>query len=1127
MLYFVLGRAGSGKTTYLNKLVSDFVNSAGEDITFIVPEQYSFETERSMLSLLGEKNAQRVDVLSFSRLAHTLLERNGKEGGKAYIDDGARAVLMSLALEGAADSLEIYARHAASPVCVNELLNASTEFKQCSISPVQLSDVAATLEDGLLSRKLSELSVITQAYDALVSRSFFDERDALTHLAQLLGEEKIFEGKIVMLDGFRGFTAQETDVLEQIMRQARAVYVTLCTETLDDRSGGTGVFSHIISTANDLMLAARKNNVPVAKPAMLSSAAKFNNFPPERKRAYKPEIAELEAALYCPEAAVYTLPAQAVTICEAQDITEECDFVARTAKKLVRETGCRFRDIAVIERTEGTYKKSIISACRKYGVPVFDDSRRPVGREVLMLLVLGAMRTVCDGFRTENILQMLKTGLFPLSAEEICELENYIITWRIDGGAWCSQWQMHPEGFGEDFTDETRQHLEYINSLRTRTVLPLLRLREALDGASGKEICGGVYTFLKDIKADEALLRLAEELSQEGFEQYALKQDKMWSLLTQLLDKLACVLGDTAVSAKRWLELFEILLSVEDTGSIPQGLDEVTVGSADRIRVSVPSAVFIVGANDGVFPLLPVSSGVFTDSERRILNESGLKVTRPCEYKVAEERFITYCALTAATDNLYVSYSLTAFPDEKLAPSEIVAQIRRILPHCRNVYAGAQPLEAIESRESAFEAAAGIFKSATPLSDALSEYFSSDEEYSGKLRALERAADKKAFAFESSEVARRLFGDTVVLSATKTETYERCPFKYFCQYGVKAKPRRAAQLDPLNTGTLIHFVLERVVSGYSAEALTEMDKKQLEDMVSGITSEYLDEKFGGRDGKSSRFMFLYERLKSQIVTVIERVVRQLGDGDFLPADFELEIGGRDGISAYALPLKDGGEVVMRGFVDRVDTMEKNGKKYLRVVDYKSGVKEFKLSDVLGGLNMQMLIYLAAIEQNGGERYGQIIPAGVLYIPARRGKMLNTRDADEKASEKNRRENSKMSGMVLRDEAAVLGMERSGAGEHIPAKIKSGELTGSLYTLEEFGRIKARLNDTLISIGEELHAGEIPAVPTAQGACEYCDYRAVCGFEDGDEVREIISCKYDDAIKILNSGGVDDAERVDT
>ncbi|NLA77309.1 MAG: hypothetical protein GX851_05715, partial [Clostridiales bacterium] len=329
MLYFVLGRAGSGKTTYLNKLASDFVKSGGDGMTLIVPEQYSFEAERSMLRVLGERGAQRVDVLSFSRLADTLLEQYGKNSGKSYIDDGARAVLMSMALEGVEDSLEIYADHAKSAVCVNELLNASTEFKQCAISPEELSETASAIDDGLLRRKLSELSIITAAYDALVSQKFFDERDALTCLAELLREEKIFDGRIVMLDGFRGFTAQEINVLEQIMKQARGVYITLCTETLDDPSAGTGVFSHVINTAHELLETAHRNNVPVAKPAMLSSAARFNNFPPDKKREYKPEIAAIEASLYSPEARVYNSTADAVTVREAQDMSDEYDFDSR------------------------------------------------------------------------------------------------------------------------------------------------------------------------------------------------------------------------------------------------------------------------------------------------------------------------------------------------------------------------------------------------------------------------------------------------------------------------------------------------------------------------------------------------------------------------------------------------------------------------------------------------------------------------------------------------------------------------------------------------------------------------------------------------------------------------------
>lgn len=1125
MLYLILSRTGGGKTTHIMNLAEQFAKG-GRKTTLIVPEQFSFMSEKIMLGRVGAKAMADIDVMSFTSLGEKLVGKPALHE-RRRLDDSARAAIMSMALEGVKDKLKLYRKHTGRRSVISEFTALSSEFKQNALSTDAVRLALSEMEEGLLKMKLSDIVNVLDSYDAMIEGSYFNPDDLLDELCDVLHDADYFNGRIVFIDSFRGFTAQEFKVIEHMLRKASAVYVTLCTDNLENADDETDLFAHTKRTAQKLVGIARKNAVAVAKPQYLSMRNKFNNFPPQFERYSSPELSALEQELFSPAPNVYEEKCENIVLCKVADIYAECEFVACTAKKLIREKGYRCRDIAVIARNSGDYEAPLSSAFRKCGIGVFDDSRQPVDASPVVALVSSAVRIAANGFDTETFMRYLKTGLAGFGTEEISVLENYCYLWQINGKGWLTDWEKNPRGFGIETTEEDTQTLVNLNELRRKAVAPLCALRKAFEDTDGAQAANAVYDFLEETQAAENIRLLARRLNEQGESSIALELERLWNVIMDILDSLETIFRNRHVTAAEFSESMELMLSVQTVGSLPQGLDEITVGSADRIRIVSPKAVFIVGANNGVFPAAPSSGTALTDNDRRKMSEMGLELSGFGEYKLAEEKLIAYNSFCCASEKLYVCCPERNAKGEQLAPSELYIKIRQLFPGC--IETDASQLDGmyyVEGESLAFEQLAKTRSRGDAFNKTLDAYFADRPEYSGRLAALERAAGNRNFAISDKEAAKNLFGKNMYVSASRVESYHKCPFSYFCRYGIKAMPRKIAELDPMQKGNIIHFVLEKLLTDYKGEALFALSRNDIFDYISGLMKEYLIAKLGG-DAQSERFMYLYNKLAASVCDVAERLIKELEKSDFVPVDFELKIGSDGEIPPYELDF-DTGKISISGAVDRVDTAEINGKKYIRIVDYKSSGKKFKLSDVMHGLNMQMLIYLFTLWQNGGEKYGEVTPAGVLYYAAKSPQKSAERSDDRDKLNEEMQKECRSAGIVLNDCDVVLAMDKDASGLYIPVDFKKGTMSGSLISLKQLELLKDKADKILVDMANELHSGSIPALP-ASGAnykmvCDYCDYKSVCGFEENIPVYKLDDMKDGETLEILEKGA--EADEVD-
>ena len=1102
MLHLILGPAGSGKTRTVRGMLADFVRSGREGLILLVPEQNTFESERALLRLLGASASGRVEVLSFTRLIDRVQREHGGFAGK-LADDGVRMIVMRRALRACTESLDIYAKSSRSPEFAKSMLDLVTELRQCALTPEDLRQTADRLPEGLLRAKTRDIATVFSAYDALLHQSYADPLDQLTRLYGTLGGYHFFKGKTVFLDAYKGFTEQQYLILSRIFLQADDVYAALCADGLSDPARGLGLFSNVKAAAARLVRLARECGAPVAEPLVLAEPRRFTS----------PALAGMEAALRgekpepCPAAGQ-------LTICAAQSVYDEADFAARTIRRLTRQEGLRYRDFVVIARDADAYAGVIDSALERYGIPYFMDARTPAAALPLMRFVLDALGAAQGGYAAEYLMSYLKSPLSPVSTEEAAELENYAFVWKLRGADWLREWTQNPDGFAEQ-TDTAR--LAALNALRRRAMEPLAALEEYLKSGSARAACTGIWNLLDRTDAAGRLRDYALTLEQAGEPALAHVQVQSWDALVSVLDQMVAALGDEHCPAQVFCELLETVLAAQDIGTAPSRTDEVIVGSADRVRPSEPRVVFVLGANYREFPKPPGAGGLLTERDRARLIAGGLKMPDRSQTESVEERFLVYTSLCCAAQRAYILYHRAGPDGSPAVPADFVAQLSDAL-HITPEEEADSRADRLESPSAAMELAA-VGADAARYHAALSAYFAQrgDTRRLHILDAQAAAGRGEAFAL-SPNTARRLFGEQVRLSPSKVEVYHKCGFSFFCKYGMGAKLLRPADLDVMQKGTLVHDVLEKMLARYG-KRLSSLSDDARRSEIDALLRKYCARMLGGEAEKTPRFLYLYNRTAELLDALLRHIGEELAQSEFSPVDCELSIAPDGEVPPIALPLPDGGSVSVSGIADRVDIFEKDGVHYVRVVDYKTGTRDFSLADVLHGLNMQMLIYLFTICENGGARYGKTAPAGILYMPAKKPVASAGRDASPQEIASAHNKQLRMNGLLVAEEDVLRAMEPDGGGVYVPYSVTKSGLSArsSVASQEDFGRIEQKIRALLTGMGERLHAGDIAVRPldgTDSPACKYCDYRAVCLRDRARENRAVEKTDLKTALRAL-------------
>ncbi len=1051
MLTLLLSRDWTlGREEVLRRIAED-VKKERPGRILMVPELISHDTERRLCQAAGDTASRFAQVLSFTRFARRICDI---VGNVECLDNGGRLVAMASAARQLHSRLKAYASVETKPEFLTELIDAVDEFKRCCISSEDLK-AASQRSEGSLAQKLEELSLLLESYDSLCSRGKRDPRDQMTWVLEQL-EEIDFAGRHVFyVDGFPDFTRQNLAVLEHLIKNSPQVTVSL---NCDKPGSHAMAFEKAGQTAKELLEIARRAGV--------EAEVRYIEEP-------NTPLAQVRGALFQGKYEDAPSVSACLQLIQAASIHQECQVAARRILELVHG-GCRYRDIALVCTDMAAYKPILHLVFGKCGIPVYLSGTEDILQSGVVSTAVSALDAALDGFEQRQVLRYCRSSLSPLDADTCDLVENYACIWRIDRKGWTQEWTGHPQGLSGQWDEASKAALERLNEARRLAMEPLVKLAEGFRQAKNlKEQVLSCYAFWEETRFAERIGALADAMDAQGDNRSAQILNQLWEILLGAMEQLYDVLGETVWDGDTFTKLLKLLLSQYDVGTIPPVLDSVEVGPVTAMRCQMRKHLIVLGAEEGSLPGYGGAAGLLNDQERVALRNLGLPLTGGALEGLQAEFAEIYGVFCGAQESILVTCSGQ--------PSFVFKRLERLAGGAR--FADVPMAATITDKTSAGAYLARWEARQTAESLGVTDSY---------LDTLYR----KTYCLGSvaPENIAGLYGSKLYLSASQVDKQAVCRLAYFLQYGLRAKERREATVDPAEYGTFVHAVLEataRDVMGLGGFQAVELEQTMA--IASAHAERYTQEHFAQLE--SQRLQYLFSRNVKELQMVVQELWRELHDAKYIPRAFELSFGNQGemppiSIAGGAMPA------VLRGFVDRVDTWQKDGSTYLRVVDYKTGKKDFDYCDVYNGVGLQMLLYLFTLEDEGAALGSIRVPAGVQYFPARVPYMGVDSNLSMEEVQKERTKLMKRQGLLLADEESLRAMDPSEKMDTLACtRKKDGSLSGDLADRSQLGMLKDYLMGLLSKMVDEIASGNVMPNPYSRGtsysACTFCPYGAVC------------------------------------
>ena len=1054
MLTLILGTDWKCNRDWILQEIAVDVRQEQERRILIVPELISHDMERKLCAAAGDTASRFAEVLTFPRLANRVADYVGVPMAEC-LDNGGRVVAMASAARQLHSVLKAYASVETRPEFLTGLVEAVDEFKRCCITSDSLREAASQTE-GSLAQKLEELSLLQDTYDGLCSHGKRDPRDLMNWLLECLEGSDFAERHVFYIDGFPDFTRQHMLILEHLIQFSPQVVISLNCDCPGSRNLA---FEKSGRTAIEILNFAKR----------AGAAVEIRSIPQN-----KSDLSEVTASLFQGPFPV-NISGNCLKLYRTESISQECTLAAERVMELVR-SGSRYRDIGIVCSDVGAYRNALSLIFRRCGIPVYISGSDSILEKSVITTVLCAVDASLGGFERRDVMRYLKSMLSPLDIELSDRLENYAILWGITGSKWLSDWKNHPRGLGFEFSDADRQCLEELNRCRGTALEPLVRLRDGFRNASVlRDQVIALYNFLEDISLADRLSELAQELDAGGDNRSAQILNQLWEILINALEQLYDVLGNTVWDSDTFTRLIRLLLSQYDVGTIPPVLDSVTAGPVSAMRCQQVRHLVVLGALEGALPGYGGSSGVLNDREREDLRKLGVQLTGGALDGLQNEFAEIYGVFCSAEVSVTVS-----------CPSGQPSFLYR-------------RLAAMSGKEAACKELLG-----PALTDPMEAgAYLARWEASDAANALDLSTEYDHYILKKSHVLgtvspnniRGLYGDALHLSASQIDKLADCRLSYFLKYGIRAKERKPVTIDPTEFGTYVHAVLENTVRRIMEKGgFRAVSREEALAIAEEYSNAYAAERFGQLD--TERIVYLFKRNSQELAMIVSELWEEMYHCEFLPAEFELSFGESGKLPAIDLPASTL-SAQLSGFVDRVDIWKYCDRAYYRVVDYKTGKKDFDYCDVFNGLGLQMLLYLFALQNGSYDLLGEgAVAAGVQYFPARAPYVSSDGSLSDEEAEELRSKIWKRRGLVLSDEAVLDAMVGDSDGSRMPfAKKKDGTVTGDLADSGQLKLLKAYLFRLLGNMVDDIASGSVTPNPYTRGsshdACAFCPYGSVC------------------------------------
>ena len=1075
-LQFIIGSSGAGKSHYAYQtIIREAMAHPEKRYYVIVPEQFTMQTQKTLVEMHPGHGILNIDILSFDRLAYRVFEETGGDSRKLLEETGKSMVLQKM-VQIHKKELPYLGNQMNKPGYLDEVKSLISEFMQYDVREEELDQMLKQAENQkLLAMKLADVSTLYRAFREYLSGHYMTGEEVLDVLLEVLPKSEKIRGSVMLLDGFTGFTPIQNRVIQELFRLCSRVFVTV---TMDEREN-----PFTPGKPHQLFYMSRKMVCTLTEMAGGAEEPVWIRGNQKSRFSGSPALGFLERNLFRYRRRVYEQPQEEIQIFSAVNPLKEMEEAARRISRLVREKGYRYGEIAVITGNLEEYASLAGQAFSGAGVPYFVDEKHTVLMNPFVEYLRSAVDMTVQGMSYESVFRYLRCGMSDLTREETDRLENYVVALGIRGaGRWKEKWVriyqgMEPEAIGE------------LNGLRQRFLEEISDLQEGFSGGKRTvgEFCKSLYSFIVKSRIQEKLKEREQKFSEAGNKAMEKEYAQIYGIIMELLDKMVEILGEETVSRREFQQLLETGLSEAEVALIPPSMDQVLIGDMERTRLKAVRALFFVGVNEGSIPKNTDKGGILTEMDRDFFEGQGIELAPTPREQMNIQRFYLYLNLTKPSEHLYLSYSRSGGSGEALRPAYLIGTMTDLYPGLCLQEAGEweDPMEALEAPGTSLDYFLdGLAKGGTdPVFRELYSWYLRSPIYRPVVKRLVDASFyRKPVDIISKSVAKVLYGEISPYSATRLERFSACAFAHFLRYGLQITERAQYEFRPMDMGNIIHQALE----DFAVEVRREqLDWKTLEDQdrdrLADVCLDRIALDYGNTILQSSaRNLYMIERTRRILKRTLWALQQQLKEGDFQPEGFEVAFGG--------------------GRIDRVDVLEEENRVLVKIIDYKTGNTSFDLVATYHGLQLQLLIYLDAAMQVERKKYPDknVEPAGIFYYNVKDPMVREKAEADVEQVTKEILKELKMNGLVKAEPDVVRKMDRTGCS--VPVSFNrdgSFRKSSSVATEEQFRILNAYVKKKIAGIQEAILEGQAEIAPYELGsknACTWCPYQSVCGFD---------------------------------
>lgn len=982
---------------------------------------------------------------------------------------------------------------------IDMIMTQLTELKKHGVSLDNLETLKENIEDTYLESKLNDIYTVYSQFQEKIKNNYIDENDSLTILKEQLDSTNMFDNTEIYIDEFVGFTKQEYDIIEKLLEKAYKVTISITSDELyKTKDASNDIFYTNKETISKILKIAKANNIKIEEPVKQEEIYRFKN----------KELNHIEENLYNFPYKKFNEDVTNLKLFLANNQYSEVENIARTIVKLVRDEGYRYRDIAIITKNIDTYSNLCKAIFNEYNIPVYIDEKRDLSQNILVKYLISILDVFSKNWTYDSVINYIKSGFTNISQEDIYLLENYALEWNVRGSLWYKQdWNFR------DADEKGEEQIAHLNELRRNIVNPLVKLKNNLSGKkSAKQISENLYKFFIENKIDEILAEKINKLNEAQEVSISAEYETSWKIIMQVLDEIVLVFGDENITFETYMQILKTGLGESKLGTIPMAQDEVTVGDVDRSRSHKIKIVFIIGLNDGMFPGTTKAEGFLNDADRQKILEKGIELAKGTVDRIYEDNFNIYKAFTTAEEKMYLSYSSSDMEGKSLRQSILISRIKKIFAKLQEESDIIQRKSEICTKQNTFEELLINLrdfrdgKEIDPIWFKIYNIFDNDTEWKPKLESAIKALSYTNVPEKiTKENVEKMYGDVLKTSVSRLEQYSSCPFSYYLKYGLKLNEKETFNLEAVDTGTFMHDVIDSFFARLDEQEINikQITDEEIEEIVTEIIQDKLNLNKNYIYTVSAKYKILAGRLKKVVTTSMKYIVQSIKQSEFEVFGHEIEFGGKGQYKPITVKTDDGKRVEIIGKIDRVDILKNPDGTYVRIIDYKSSIKNIDLNQVVSGLQLQLLTYL-----NETCKVEDFLPAGVLYFNLSNPSISSEKNMTDEEIENKIKQEFKMKGLILADVNIIRKMDtkidETGTSTIIPAGIKKdGEINNlktSAISKEQFNYLQKYMNKLIKQISESILAGNIEVKPyyntkLKTTPCTYCKYRSICRFDE--------------------------------